>query len=62
MSKLIDRVKATGELVIPWSVTITKIGQRDAPKMAQKYEFLSQDFMPTGITQQFSPEALEIFR
>ncbi len=62
MSKSIYRVKATGKLVIPWSVTITKIGQGNASKTAQKYEFLNQDFMPTGITQEFLPEELEIFR
>lgn len=62
MSKPIYRVKATGELVIPWGVTITKIGQRNPPRTAQKYEFLNQDLHPSGITQEFLPEELEIFR
>lgn len=61
MSKPIYRVKATGEFVIPWGVTLTKIGQGNAPKMVQKYEFL-QDFRPSGITQEFLSEELEIFR
>lgn len=62
MSKPIYRVKATGKFVIPWGVTITKIGQGNSPKTAQKYEFLNQDFHPTGSTQEFLPEELEIFR
>lgn len=62
MSKPIYRVKATGKLVIPWGETITKIGQGSPPQKAQKYEFLNQDFIPTGITQAFLPEELEIFR
>jgi len=62
MSKPRYRVKATGEFVIPWGVTITKIGQENSPKTVQKYEFLDQDFMPTGITQEFLLEELEIIR
>ena len=62
MSKSIYKVKATGEFVIPWGVTITKINQENSPKTAQKYVFLNQDFMPTGITQEFLLEELEIFR
>jgi len=62
MSKPIYRVKATGEFVIPSGVRITKIGQESPPKMVQQYELLNQDFLPSGITREFLPEELEIFR